>query len=521
MSVVGDHHTNPRALVAVPTAKSNKQINSSQPIRSIAKLSQLTIITKQALSSSTSNSSAASSSTTEISSTSPSLQEVRDAKRSNSPSNETYPAGLHNHKRQKLLRSCKTSTEFSSSVTQNIIATAVTTDSEDEAEYSTISSPKKLVIKRAQPPRLPPPIPAGIILHSGELNPAPIYSHEIHSELNPATPWILSSFNPTLTFNRRDTYTCIRTNSNQYSVSSSSETPSYFSKLVPKQLTHKTQNQIVNLVKNNDVTIKKTSTVVESSSSALKINSSPLAIKTDEIKLDANASSPDQMLLEIKMSEEQNKWWHWAKNCKYTGDGNKSSHLVPLRCWDLTYLSDDEAQDHESNGRGDDQNANTIVETSLNDDVNSSTELVMLSRTKTNANSKIATKVYCPNTIEFQRFYCSDIKYPTSITTPLKERRRKQSLEAENDKPSAKGQLSASEKCDDDKNTDDIKIIVPVIVVSDEEREDELQLRRSNGGSVKSKQSSKDIGIFKERHKAHTLLLWLLLLLLLLDVSNF
>ncbi|MBW0511247.1 hypothetical protein O181_050962 [Austropuccinia psidii MF-1] len=90
---------------------------------------------------------------------------------------------------------------------------------------------------------------------------------------------------PTPKPNNFTTYPCIRTNTNQSSVSVSSETPSHFSKTGRK------------LPRSPNPTIEHT-----------------------------------KLLLDLKKSEEQNKWWHWSINCPYTGDGNKSSHLTPLSC---------------------------------------------------------------------------------------------------------------------------------------------------------------------------------------------
>jgi len=95
-----------------------------------------------------------------------------------------------------------------------------------------------------------------------------------------------------------DTYTCIRTNLNPFSVSISSQPAVRFSKSIPR---------------------------------LTRLQRSSLSSSQD-----ATPSSS----LELKKSEEQDKWWHWARLCKVTGDGNKSSHLPPLRCRDLKRNSD-------------------------------------------------------------------------------------------------------------------------------------------------------------------------------------
>lgn len=103
----------------------------------------------------------------------------------------------------------------------------------------------------------------------------------------------------------RETRTCINTKINPYSVSISSQPSAHFSKTVPR---------LARLQK-----------------------SSPLSVITP---------GSMQNLLEVKRSEEQDKWWYWAKNCRITGDDNKSSHLIPLRCRNLKRhcQSDDEGK---------------------------------------------------------------------------------------------------------------------------------------------------------------------------------
>lgn len=46
---------------------------------------------------------------------------------------------------------------------------------------------------------------------------------------------------------------------------------------------------------------------------------------------------PEEMenLRQRLRNAEQSKWWHWAKTCRTTGDGNKSAYYSPLRCDDL------------------------------------------------------------------------------------------------------------------------------------------------------------------------------------------
>lgn len=137
----------------------------------------------------------------------------------------------------------------------------------------------------------PPVIPAHIVVPRSEC----CYLH---------TPLVQPSYE-TPHESRRDTHTCIRATINPYSVSISSQPPAHFSKTFPK---------LAKLQKSN-----------------------PLSMTTPE---------STQNLLEAKRSEEQDKWWYWAKNCRITGDGNKSSHLIPLRCRNLKRQCDSYDDEH-------------------------------------------------------------------------------------------------------------------------------------------------------------------------------
>ncbi|POW03799.1 hypothetical protein PSTT_10866 [Puccinia striiformis] len=66
----------------------------------------------------------------------------------------------------------------------------------------------------------------------------------------------------------------------------------------------------------------------------------PRSHRTQRSSLSSTLDYPTSFL-EINKSEEQDKWWHWAKICKVTGDGNKSSYLTPLPCQDLKRNFDD------------------------------------------------------------------------------------------------------------------------------------------------------------------------------------
>ncbi|MBW0468580.1 hypothetical protein O181_008295 [Austropuccinia psidii MF-1] len=88
-----------------------------------------------------------------------------------------------------------------------------------------------------------------------------------------------------------DSYTCIRTKVNPFSVPVCSKPALHFSKTLQK------------LVRSQGLP-------------------------------NATTMNPD-LTMELKRSEEQNKWWHWSTNCPDTGDGNKSSHKAPLQCQNL------------------------------------------------------------------------------------------------------------------------------------------------------------------------------------------
>ncbi|POV95336.1 hypothetical protein PSHT_15723, partial [Puccinia striiformis] len=136
----------------------------------------------------------------------------------------------------------------------------------------------------SHPSSLPPSIPPNIMIAPSQCS----YAN---------TPIVEPSYT-TPRDTPKDTYTCIRTPSNPFSASISTQPPTYFTKTVPRS--HRTQRSSL---------------------------SSTLDYPTS--------------FLEINKSEEQDKWWHWAKICKVTGDGNKSSYLTPLPCQDLKRNFDD------------------------------------------------------------------------------------------------------------------------------------------------------------------------------------
>ncbi|KAI9631052.1 hypothetical protein KEM48_013308 [Puccinia striiformis f. sp. tritici PST-130] len=153
----------------------------------------------------------------------------------------------------------------------------------DDTDHKPLLPLRRLDLKSSKPP-LPPSIPPNIMIAPSQCS----YAN---------TPIVEPSYT-TPRDTPKDTYTCIRTPSNPFSASISTQPPTYFTKTVPRS--HRTQRSSL---------------------------SSTLDYPTS--------------FLEINKSEEQDKWWHWAKICKVTGDGNKSSYLTPLPCQDLKRNFDD------------------------------------------------------------------------------------------------------------------------------------------------------------------------------------
>ncbi|PLW10821.1 hypothetical protein PCANC_06534 [Puccinia coronata f. sp. avenae] len=150
----------------------------------------------------------------------------------------------------------------------------------DDNEESKILLPlQRLNLKASIPPLLPPAIPQDFMIAPSQCS----YAHHT------------SIVEPSYTTPRdtpQDTYTSIRTASNSSSVSISTQPPIRFSRTMTRF-------------------------------NRLQRASIPIGQDSPTSSLDA------------KKSEEQDKWWQWARLCKVTGDGNKSSHLPPLRCRDL------------------------------------------------------------------------------------------------------------------------------------------------------------------------------------------
>ncbi|KAA1089719.1 hypothetical protein PGT21_028053 [Puccinia graminis f. sp. tritici] len=152
-----------------------------------------------------------------------------------------------------------------------------------DEDYQPLLSFQRLNLKSSMPP-VPPAIPQDLMFPPSQCS----YAH---------TPIVEPSYTtPRDTPN--DTYTCIRTVSNPFPVSISSQPPAGFTKSMPR---------------------------------LNRLNRSSISSSHD----------PLSSCLELRKTEEQDKWWHWAKVCKVTGDGNKSSHLAPLRCQDLKRNFDD------------------------------------------------------------------------------------------------------------------------------------------------------------------------------------
>ncbi|MBW0502572.1 hypothetical protein O181_042287 [Austropuccinia psidii MF-1] len=150
---------------------------------------------------------------------------------------------------------------------------------DSEAENSNQSNPvplKRLVLKRVAPP-LPPKISLDQVVEPCLWSESLIPSIE-RPYATPRT-------------SAHDSHTCIRTTVNPFSVPVCSKPAPHFSKTLHK------------LVRSQD-------------------------------KPNAKEMNAD-LVLELKRSEEQDKWWHWSTNCPYTGDGNKSSHKAPLKCHNL------------------------------------------------------------------------------------------------------------------------------------------------------------------------------------------
>ncbi|KAH9807580.1 hypothetical protein DFH28DRAFT_1089218 [Melampsora americana] len=105
--------------------------------------------------------------------------------------------------------------------------------------------------------------------------------------------------------------TCIRTTENPYSVSITSELARELDKV-------STRSTRPGRPPNTTCPGSGTSTPV-------------LRMRPEEIELNRDR----------KREVEQNKWWHWAKVCRTTGDGNSSTHFI-TRCDDLE--ADDEVE---------------------------------------------------------------------------------------------------------------------------------------------------------------------------------
>ncbi|MBW0498618.1 hypothetical protein O181_038333 [Austropuccinia psidii MF-1] len=148
-----------------------------------------------------------------------------------------------------------------------------------EAEDNNQSHPmpfQRLILKPNAPP-LPPKIPLDHLIEPCLWS----ESHQPSIQRPDATP----------RGRALDSYTCIRTKVNRFSVPVSSKPALHFSKTLQK------------LVRSQGI-------------------SNTTAMNAD-------------LSIEIKRSEERNKWWHWSTNCPDTGDGNKSSHKAPLQCQNL------------------------------------------------------------------------------------------------------------------------------------------------------------------------------------------
>ncbi|KNZ59215.1 hypothetical protein VP01_1781g4 [Puccinia sorghi] len=186
------------------------------------------------------------------------------------------PSGLRSKNKHLLFRQARAHQQQSDHPSSDL---------DDQGHHQHLLPLQRLKLQSSIPPLLPPTIPQDFMVPPSQCS----YAHN--------TPIV----QPSYTTPRKtplDTYTCIRTKLNPFSVSISSQPAVRFSKSIPR---------------------------------LTRLQRSGLSSSQD--------STPSSSL-ELKKSEEQDKWWHWARLCKVTGDGNKSSHLAPLRCRDLKRNSD-------------------------------------------------------------------------------------------------------------------------------------------------------------------------------------